>query len=721
LGVTRLGDWLVFGDVLMGMYRKIVFLLIVLVAFLCFLPATSLAGRGDILPFEPGDTLEEIRAKIKHNGYDFTVKSNWVFNMTADEKKKFFSRRASVGSEPAGLYKSMNPLDTQLGKVLPSSFDWRSYNGHSYIGPIRDQGTCGACYAFGACAAAEGTYNWANGKYDANCVDFSESYIIWCLGRLNEYKSHFFGCDGADYTYSEVAALTVEGITNETNFPYTTSDPDSCTHWGDPTTVFDSWRRIGCNDIDAVKTAIMTYGVVDAAVYVEKAFSGYESGIYEDSNTSCDSDPCYDATTNHAIALVGWDDNGGDGYWILRNSWGTSWGESGYMRIKYTSARVACAVVYLYLAKFKVSPTGSFYSEGRSGGPFSPAGITYTLENKNDTGVNYSVNKGESWVSVSDTGGYLAGHAATDVAVSINSMANSLSNGLYGDTITFTNTTDHDGDTTREVTLTVGVPSLQYSWDMDTDPGWTTQGLWAWGQPVGGGGLYGDPDPSSGYTGNHVYGYNLSGDYENSLSEKHLTSTAIDCADMSRVTLKFRRRLGVEQSPFDHAYVRVSNDGSTWITVWENSTTITDTLWSLQEFDVSSVADGQSTVYLRWTMGSTDDSWQYCGWNIDDVEIWAVGTTISPIYVSSNGNCGDKSPCYNSIQNAVNAADTGDFIWIGQGDYTGYTITLNAPKSLVLQGGWDFSYNSQTSNTTLIKAPKALQGSLTLQMVTITP
>ena len=107
----------------MGMYRKIAFLLIVLVAFLCFLPATSLAGRGDILPFEPGDTLEEIRAKIKHNGYDFTVNSNWVFNMTADEKKKFFSRRASVGSEPAGLYKSMSPLDTQLGKVLPSSFD----------------------------------------------------------------------------------------------------------------------------------------------------------------------------------------------------------------------------------------------------------------------------------------------------------------------------------------------------------------------------------------------------------------------------------------------------------------------------------------------------------------------------------------------------------------------------------------------------------------------
>jgi len=96
---------------------------------------------------------------------------------------------------------------------------------------------------------------------------------------------------------------------------------------------------------------------------------------------------------------------------------------------------------------------------------------------------------------------------------------------------------------------------------------------------------------------------------------------------MSKVSLKFRRWLGVEQSTYDHAYVRVSNDGSTWTTVWENSTEIAETSWSLQEFDISSVADGQATVYLRWTMGSTDGSWQYCGWNIDDVEIWAVPAT----------------------------------------------------------------------------------------------
>ncbi|MBN2538432.1 MAG: S8 family serine peptidase [Deltaproteobacteria bacterium] len=117
-------------------------------------------------------------------------------------------------------------------------------------------------------------------------------------------------------------------------------------------------------------------------------------------------------------------------------------------------------------------------SEGNSGGPFSPAGITYILENQKDIAISYSVSKSASWVSISDTGGSLAGHATTGVTVSINSNADSLPKGIYTDTIYFTNTTDHAGDIIRVVTLTVGVPSIQYSWNMDTDPGWATEGLW---------------------------------------------------------------------------------------------------------------------------------------------------------------------------------------------------------------------------------------------------
>lgn len=308
------------------------------------------AVSADIIPFEQGDTLEEISAIIKHNGYNFTVGYNWVYDMSPGEKAKLFSRHRPLSPRKVISQEDSGPISTLLGKQLPESFDWRNYNGRSYIGPVRNQGNCGSCYAFAACAAAEGTYNWANGRHDGNCVDFSESFIIWCLGRLPEYNDHFFGCDGADYDYYELEALTKEGVCEEEYFPYMTADSGACIHWGDPTILFESWHRIPCNDIEAIKTAIMTYGVVDAAVWISSAFQAYNSGIYQDTNTSCYSKPCYYTPTNHAVALVGWDNNGGDGYWILRNSWGKGWGEDGYMRIKYTSARVACEVCYLVIS-----------------------------------------------------------------------------------------------------------------------------------------------------------------------------------------------------------------------------------------------------------------------------------------------------------------------------------------------------------------------------------
>jgi chitodextrinase/C1A family cysteine protease len=235
-------------------------------------------------------------------------------------------------------------------KAAPVSFDWRSYNGHSYIGAVRDQANCGSCYAFGASACAEGTFNLATGSYDGNTADYSEAYIAWCLGSMATYNDNFYGCDGADYTYSELQALCDIGTINESYFPYTDADGQSCPSAATnaPKTKFTSWYRVTCSDIEAIKTAIMTYGVVDAAVYVTTSFENYSGGIYTDSYTACSSSPCYNTPTNHAIALVGWGTNATTGdYWILRNSWGSSWGESGYMRIDATSSRVACEVCYL--------------------------------------------------------------------------------------------------------------------------------------------------------------------------------------------------------------------------------------------------------------------------------------------------------------------------------------------------------------------------------------
>ena len=158
-----------------------------------------------------------------------------------------------------------------------------------------------------------------------------------------------------------------------------------------------------------------------------------------------------------------------------------------------------------------------------------------------------------------------------------------------------------------------------YSANMNSDPGWTLEGLWAWGVPLGLGGDDGQPDPTEGYTGTNVIGYNLSGDYENNLVRKYATTPAIDCTAYENVTLSFMRWLGVEDNLYDYAGVEASNDGTNWTTLWENTVALNAGSWVAVEYDLSTVADASETVWIRWYMGATDDSWQYCGWNIDDV------------------------------------------------------------------------------------------------------
>lgn len=273
----------------------------------------------------------------------------------------------------------------------------------------------------------------------------------------------------------------------------------------------------------------------------------------------------------------------------------------------------------------KVSPGSGLVAQGNAGGPFTPSSITYTLTNQSDYALNFSVTSGVSWADVTNGSGTIAFGGTADVTVSLNSNANSMGNGGYNGLINFTNMTDGEGDTSRTVSLQIGVPEMVYSFDMSNDPDWDMQGAWSYGSPTGSGGAdHGNSDPSSGATGNDVIGYNLSGDYTDDMSETHLTTLPIDCSDLSAVSLKFQRYLNVEQPTYDHAYVKVSTDGSSFTTVWENTSEVTDSSWSLQDIDISSIADGAETLYVRWTMGTTDGSWRYSGWNIDDVQIWGL-------------------------------------------------------------------------------------------------
>ncbi len=227
---------------------------------------------------------------------------------------------------------------------LPSSFDWRQLEGGNT--PVRNQGSCGSCWAFSTVAPLEILISYHCG----NVVDLSEQYLVSC----NDEPGDKWGCGGGwfahdyhEWKYSSAEGETDFGAVLETSFPYRASDVACNGPHSHPYKISD-WRFIESDwggavpPVAAIKAAIQTYGPVSAAICVGTNFHNYEGGIFNISESCSD-------VVNHAITLVGWVDDGGEdgGYWILKNSWGTSWGESGYMRIRYSKSLVGYAANYI--------------------------------------------------------------------------------------------------------------------------------------------------------------------------------------------------------------------------------------------------------------------------------------------------------------------------------------------------------------------------------------
>ena len=251
----------------------------------------------------------------------------------------------------------------------------------------------------------------------------------------------------------------------------------------------------------------------------------------------------------------------------------------------------------------------------------SPSGVTVVLHNRTGTGT-------DNIVATYDDDG-----AGTLPYGALSQMDYASSAGVWRLRVSDQATTDTGVLNSWSLRLgrfsgTCPTSAVVYSESFSTDPGWTKDGLWAFGKPAGSAVTSGSPDPTSGFTGNNVYGYNntTTGLYENSLVERNLTSKAYDCTGLLGVKVSFQRWLNVETSTYDHAYFKVSNNGTNWVTVFQNSATMTATSWTKVSYDIAAIADNSPTVYFRWTMGTTDTSVQYSGWNIDDLEVSSLVT-----------------------------------------------------------------------------------------------
>jgi predicted secreted protein len=236
----------------------------------------------------------------------------------------------------AGAYRVSAPL--QAAEVppeeiqalgLPASFNWCDQGGCT---PIKNQGTCGGCWAF----ATVGVFEAAILIHDGATKDLSEQYLISC-------NAEGWGCNGgffahAYFTDTFIAGENDAGAVYEADFPYRATDVPCNgphTHYEK----LDDWgyvdRSWSVPTVAQLKQAIYDHGPISVAVCAGSAMSRYTGGVF---SSHCSS-------VNHGVVLTGWDDDGG--YFHMRNSWGTHWGESGYMRIKYGVSQIGYGATYV--------------------------------------------------------------------------------------------------------------------------------------------------------------------------------------------------------------------------------------------------------------------------------------------------------------------------------------------------------------------------------------
>ncbi|MCJ7532383.1 MAG: protease inhibitor I42 family protein [Anaerolineales bacterium] len=264
-------------------------------------------------------------------------------------------------SEAEGM---VNPSLVAADQALPSSFDWRT---SGKVSSVKDQGWCGSSWAFSAVGTMESALMVQGGLSEQ---DLSEQYLVSCNtdgmtqptcdeGGDNSYAMDYHKVNGY-----KASNQTQSGAVLDSIFPYAeyynfNSAVHACSsnyaksYWLQQSDR-DSWYVAGnwytIPTVDQIKNAIYTYGPISASVCVGTAFQNYTSGIFTtDEGSQC-------TYANHAIMLVGWND--AENTWIFKNSWGTSWGESGYMRIQRGISHIGIESVYVLTSSTPQSPSG---------------------------------------------------------------------------------------------------------------------------------------------------------------------------------------------------------------------------------------------------------------------------------------------------------------------------------------------------------------------------
>jgi C1A family cysteine protease len=244
---------------------------------------------------------------------------------------------------PDYLKKQLIPKET-----LPASFDLRTTGG---LTSVKDQGQCGSCWAFATMGAIESRWK-VNGR---GTYDLSEDNLNTCHPPFV-----LAPCEGGNAYLSLAYLSRGSGPKSESDDPYSDSHTtDDCPSGLSPQGIITSGWFIPTTDPNLIKSLIQTYGALATDMYYTA--SSYNSGNHTYYYSGSES-------INHAVTLVGWDDTkataGGTGAWIIKNSWGASWGENGYFYIAYQDSKVNSTVtLFKDYIDYNPNETISTYTE----------------------------------------------------------------------------------------------------------------------------------------------------------------------------------------------------------------------------------------------------------------------------------------------------------------------------------------------------------------------
>ncbi|XP_063039883.1 procathepsin L-like [Engraulis encrasicolus] len=215
------------------------------------------------------------------------------------------------------------------GAKLPEAVDWREEN---CVTPVKMQGSCGSCWAFSTAGALESHTCIKHGYLPS----LSEQQLVDCS---KPYGTE--GCNGG-WMYEALAYVHDNGgIDTEDAYPYEGKDSD-CRF--DPSGVgakCDGYVTVPHGDELALQEVVATVGPVTIAIDVVQSFYEYESGIY-------DEPLCSQTKSLHAMLVVGYGSEGGQDYWLVKNSWDTNWGDSGYIRMSRNKSNQCDIATYAY-------------------------------------------------------------------------------------------------------------------------------------------------------------------------------------------------------------------------------------------------------------------------------------------------------------------------------------------------------------------------------------